>query len=66
MECAECDLGRAPVRVARPREHLEGADEFRGNLCGKLTVTMLHGVGHGFEVHELDPDFVRRAATEMA
>jgi 3-dehydroquinate synthase len=45
---------------------LAGADEFREHLGGKLTVTMLRGVGHGFEVHELDHDLVRRAAAEMA
>jgi hypothetical protein len=27
---------------------------------------MLRGIGHGFEVHELDADLVRRAAGEMA
>ena len=45
---------------------LAGADEFREHLGGTLTVTMLRGIGQGFEVHELDADLVRRAATELA
>jgi 3-dehydroquinate synthase len=43
-----------------------GLEEFREHLGGQLTVTMLRGIGHGFEVHELDADLVRRAAGELA
>lgn len=45
---------------------LSGLEEFREHLGGQLTVTMLRGIGHGFEVHELDAELVRRAAGEMA
>ena len=45
---------------------LSGLEEFREHLGGQLTITMLRGIGHGFEVHELDADLVRRAAGEMA
>jgi len=45
---------------------LSGLEEFREHLGGQLTVTMLRGIGHGFEVHELDADLVRRAAGELA
>jgi 3-dehydroquinate synthase len=45
---------------------LSGLEEFREHLGGQLTVTMLRGIGQGFEVHELDADLVRRAAGEMA
>lgn len=45
---------------------LAGLEEFREHLGGQLTVTMLRAIGHGFEVHELDADLVRRAAAEMA
>ena len=45
---------------------LAGADEFREHLGGQLTVTMLRGVGHGFEVHELDHALVQQAARELA
>lgn len=45
---------------------LAGLEEFREHLGGQLTVTMLRAIGHGFEVHELDADLVRRAAGELA
>ena len=45
---------------------LSGLEEFREHLGGRLTVTMLRGIGQGFEVHELDPGLLRRAAAELA
>ena len=33
---------------------LRGLEEFRQHLGGQLTVTLLDGIGHGIEVHELD------------
>ncbi len=36
----------------RPRV-LEGLAEFREHLGGELTVTLLRGIGRGFEVHEI-------------
>jgi len=45
---------------------LSGLEEFREHLGGRLTVTMLRDIGHGFEVHELDAALVRRAAAELA
>ena len=58
-----------PMRHPLLADHaalLAGADEFREHLGGMLTVTMLRGVGQGFEVHELDAAVVRRAAAELA
>lgn len=58
-----------PVRHALFAETdalLSGLEEFREHLGGRLTVTMLRGIGHGFEVHELDGELVRRAAAELA
>lgn len=52
--------------LAETARLLSGLEEFREHLGGQLTVTMLRGIGHGFEVHELDADLVRRAAGEMA
>jgi len=75
---ADADLARIRACVAAlglPMRHalfadtkrlLAGLEEFREHLGGQLTVTMLRGIGHGFEVHELDADLVRRAAAEMA
>ncbi|MFM7050693.1 MAG: 3-dehydroquinate synthase [Planctomycetota bacterium] len=45
---------------------LAGLEEFREHLGGRLTVTMLRDIGHGFEVHELDHELLRRAAAELA
>ncbi|MCE2881633.1 MAG: 3-dehydroquinate synthase [Planctomycetaceae bacterium] len=45
---------------------LRGLEEFREHLGGRLTITMLRGIGQGFEVHELDAELVRRAAAELA
>lgn len=33
---------------------LEGLEEFREHLGGKLTITLLEDIGKGFEVHEID------------
>jgi 3-dehydroquinate synthase len=58
-----------PMRHELLADHaalLKGADEFREHLGGTLTVTMLRGIGQGFEVHELDPATLRRAAEELA
>jgi 3-dehydroquinate synthase len=33
---------------------LGGLEEFREHLGGELTLTLLNGIGHGFEVHEMD------------
>jgi 3-dehydroquinate synthase len=33
---------------------LNGLEEFREHLGGKLTITLLRGIGEGFEVHEVD------------
>jgi 3-dehydroquinate synthase len=41
-----------------------GLEEFRQHLGGRLTLTMLHGVGRPVEVHEVD-DHLMRAAIDM-
>jgi 3-dehydroquinate synthase len=75
---SDTDLARIRAAIASlglPMRHalladtarlLSGLEEFREHLGGQLTVTMLRGIGHGFEVHELDADLVRRAAGELA
>ncbi len=45
---------------------LAGLLEFREHLGGTLTITMLRGIGEGFEVHEIDSALMRRAATALA
>jgi 3-dehydroquinate synthase len=46
--------------LSREAELLAGLQEFREHLGGELTVTLLGGVGHGFEVHELDAERIER------
>lgn len=45
---------------------LQGLEEFREHLGGRLTITLLRGIGHGFEVHEMNLDRVREAMAELA
>ncbi|MDQ2090836.1 3-dehydroquinate synthase [Marimonas arenosa] len=40
---------------------LTGLQEFQEHLGGELTITLLKGLGHGHEVHEMDGDLVRQA-----
>jgi 3-dehydroquinate synthase len=40
---------------------LVGLDEFREHLGGELTITLLRGIGRGFEVHEISRVGVTRA-----
>jgi 3-dehydroquinate synthase len=44
---------------------LEGLEEFREHLGGELTVTLLEGIGRGFEVHEMNLPRVIRAIHEL-
>jgi 3-dehydroquinate synthase len=44
---------------------LEGLEEFREHLGGRLTITELRAIGRGFEVHEMDEKVVRDALLEL-
>ena len=44
-----------------PEVVLEGLEEFRQHLGGRLTVTMLDGVGKPIDVHHIDRDSMRAA-----
>ncbi len=43
---------------AGARSVLEGLQEFREHLGGRLTITLLQRIGEGIEVHEVDEDMV--------
>ena len=49
---------------------LEGLDEFREHLGGRLTITLLNGIGSAVDVHEIDHSLMaeaaRRLSTEVA
>ncbi len=44
---------------------LKGLEEFREHLGGQLTITLLQGVGRGFEVHEIEMGVMRGALQEL-
>lgn len=44
---------------------LKGLEEFREHLGGQLTITLLQGVGRGFEVHEMDSAAVLSSMREL-
>jgi 3-dehydroquinate synthase len=41
---------------------LQGLEEFREHLGGKLTITLLNGIGKGEEVHELNGALIQQAS----
>lgn len=41
---------------------LDGLNEFREHLGGRLTIMLLRDIGKGEEVHEIDPAIVRKAS----
>ena len=49
------------VNAAGERAILHGLDEFREHLGGELTVTLLHDIGSGTEVHAMDERLVVQA-----
>ena len=44
---------------------LKGLEEFREHLGGQLTITLLQGVGRGFEVHEMDSSVVLASIRDL-
>lgn len=47
--------------LQRRDELFHGLEEFRQHLGGRLTVTMLDGIGQPINVHSIDHDLMRRA-----
>lgn len=44
---------------------LAGLDEFREHLGGRLTITMLQGIGRPTDIHEIDMSLMKRAAAQL-
>lgn len=44
---------------------LKGLEEFREHLGGELTITLLKGIGRGFEVHEMNDAVVVESIQEL-
>jgi 3-dehydroquinate synthase len=45
---------------------LQGVEDFREHLGGRLTITMLRRFGEGYEVHEIDRDIMKQAVGVLA
>jgi len=61
------DLG-LPLRhpaVTDTEALFQGLEEFRQHLGGRLTLTMLRGVGDPVDVHEIDPALMREAIRRL-
>jgi len=48
------------------RSVLGGLQEFREHLGGRLTIMLLRGIGHGFEVHEMDETLIRQSIARLS
>jgi 3-dehydroquinate synthase len=64
------DLGMAithPLMEINDEDHplLEGLNEFREHLGGRLTITLLKAIGKGEEVHEMDTDLICKASNYL-
>jgi 3-dehydroquinate synthase len=44
---------------------LQGLQEFREHLGGRLTITLLAQLGKGLEVHEMDTELLKKAAARL-
>jgi 3-dehydroquinate synthase len=44
---------------------LQGLEEFREHLGGRLTITLLNEIGQGIEVHEIDTRLLLQAMGEI-
>ena len=45
---------------------MQGLEEFREHLGGQLTITLLKGIGCGFEVHQIDSDKMLESIEELS
>jgi len=44
---------------------LKGLEEFREHLGGRLTITLLRDIGHGFEANEIHQPTMRSSIREL-
>ena len=44
---------------------IKGLEEFREHLGGILTIMLLQKIGKGVEVHEMDPELIRKAVAQL-
>jgi len=51
--------------LSRTDELFAGLEEFRQHLGGRLTITMLRGIGDPIDVHEIDRSIMRQAIADV-
>jgi len=51
--------------LLREQGLIDGLEEFREHLGGRLTVTLLEGIGRGVDVHEMDLERLRRSIAHL-
>jgi 3-dehydroquinate synthase len=54
-----------PDGISVNPELLKGLEEFREHLGGQLTIPMLNEIGSKFDVHEMNPVWIERAAQSL-
>lgn len=59
------ELGAHFDDLNHPDSVFRGLREFREHLGGELTIQMLHGLGEGFNVHEVDEPVMMRAIERL-
>jgi 3-dehydroquinate synthase len=52
--------------LARTQTLMEGLEEFREHLGGRLTITLVRTPGEALDVHEIDRGLMQRAAERLA
>ena len=52
--------------LRRENELLAGLEEFREHLGGRLTITLLKGIGRPLDIHEIDEPAMRAAVRKLA
>jgi 3-dehydroquinate synthase len=66
LKCLQqLDLLTPHTALERTDELFQGLEEFRQHLGGRLTLTMLAGLGRPVDVHEVDRDLMRQAITSV-
>ena len=65
LEAMGFDLALPELGTDGERQLLQGITEFREHLGGKLTITLLKGIGIKEDVHEMDEDRILQAIREL-
>jgi 3-dehydroquinate synthase len=55
-----------PLSRCDPDSLLHGLTEFREHLGGRMTVTLLAGIGRGVEAHYMEDEIIRESIAELA